>query len=147
LTECLRINRHRLKSCLRSSRQGRLASGHSRQFTEGSANAIHGELRLLLNERGIQPKHAIPKAPKHAIATRIGNATPRVILAIDFNDELNGGCYEIRDKAAPDRHLPAKPNAQLARIDARPEQLFGARHAASHLLRMKFDPRLTLKTT
>ena len=79
------------------------------------------DCRCDFGERGIKIMHdkhsfdaddAIAGPGKLAIPARVGALAPRVIAAINFNDQPNGWREEVHDEAKQ-RHLAPKRNAEL----------------------------------
>jgi hypothetical protein len=56
------------------------------------------------------------------IATRICSTPPRVMAAIHFDDEARRRCDKITNET-PQRRLTAKPDAQRAAANRKPEPL------------------------
>lgn len=81
--------------------------------SKGVANDGNRNERLLDDELGVKPEHAIAKPPKRASLTSIRPAAQLVDGPIDFDDELGGSGDEVSDVAS-ERHLALELNAKLA---------------------------------
>lgn len=67
-----------------------------------------------------EPHEAIAGALNAALAPRIKTHAPRVIAAIDLDDELDGWSTEVDDLLADD-DLAAKADAELATLEVTPK--------------------------
>jgi len=102
------------------------------------ANLSDGVLDAVIDQRHIEPKHAVAKPLQCTIAARIRCALALVIAAIHLDDEPSGHCDEVTNEA-PQRHLPPEPDAEGATAKGEPEPLLRRRERVAHLTSMLRD--------
>jgi len=78
---------------------------------------------VLLDHLRRHPDHPIPPPPKLGVPPSIRRGAPPVIGAVYLHHEPRLGRGEVDDEA-PDDHLAAKGDAELASAEDRPEELF-----------------------
>jgi hypothetical protein len=76
--------------------------------------------RLTASEPCIEPQHAPARAFERAVTAHIRPRAPRVIAAIDLDDEPHAGRREVSHVAA-NRMLPAKRHALLLALERLPQ--------------------------
>jgi hypothetical protein len=57
-------------------------------------------MRLLENQLGLEPQHAIAQLMQSPIAPRVGAAPPRVIRPVGLHHEPDTDCGKISDETA-----------------------------------------------
>jgi hypothetical protein len=68
-----------------------LSARKSAPWFQSSANACDGEIELLLDEAGFEPKHPVAEARELAVAARIRAGAAGVIPAVNFYDKPRAG--------------------------------------------------------
>ena len=108
--------------------------------SENGANLSDGVFDALVDQRYIEPKHAVAKPLQCTIAARIRCALALVIAAIHLDDEPSGHGDEVTNEA-PQRHLPPEPDAKRTAANGKPEPLFRRRECRAPPTRMLRDER------
>ena len=88
---------------------------------ERRSNQRNRRRQITKHQLGFDANQAVAEPRKLAIAASVRRAAARMIAAIHLDDELDARRAEISNEASTDRHLPAKANAELARVERGPE--------------------------
>jgi hypothetical protein len=94
------------------------------------------------HELGADAHHAITQTAKLAVTARVSAPLAAVIAAVNFNDEPDGGSDEVSDEATTERHLAAKRDAELTRLERGPKPRFGRREPSAVLTSEELETSL-----
>ena len=95
-------------------------------------DACHGFRKIDADQLRRQPQHAVPEPTEVTVTPRIRGTPQFMRVIIDFHDQLGGGCDEVRDILAANRHLPPKCNAKLVARELLPKKALIVRQMVPH---------------